>query len=147
MVTDGIVVVNFAHPLTEAQRAQIETLAGQLVARVLDAPAQVNVEQGIELQVTVLMDRVGLSAEEWQTLPLLVNPPGLAPLTAVLLAHLHGRMGHFPALLRIRPVAGAVPPRYEVAELLDLQAVRDKAREQRQIGISLPTTGVEAHDA
>ena len=133
MVTEGIVVVNFAHPLTEAQRAQIERLAGQPVVRVLDVPAQVDVEQGIEPQVTALMDRVGLSAEEWQTLPLLVNPPGLAPLTAVLLAHLHGRMGYFPALLRIRPVAGAVPPRYEVAELLHLQAVRDKARKQRQM--------------
>lgn len=134
MNDDGLVIVNFAHPLTEAQRAQVEAVAGQPVARVLDVPAHVDVEQEMEPQVVALVDQVGLSVEEWQTLPLLVNAPGLAPLTAVLLAELHGRMGYFPALLRIRPVAGAVPPRYEVAELLDLQAVRDQARGQRQIG-------------
>ncbi len=137
-MAEGVIIVNFAHPLTEAQRAQAEALAGQTVARVLDVPAHVDVEQGMEPQVAALVDQAGLSAEEWQTAPLLVNPPGLAPLTAVLLAELHGRMGYFPTLLRIRPVAGAVPPRYEVAELLDLQAVRDKAREQRQMpGIAM----------
>jgi len=129
---EGIVVVNFAHPLTEAQRAQIEALTGQPVARVLDVPAQVDVAEPLEPQVVALVDRVGLSAEEWQTLPLVINPPGLAPLTAVLLAELHGRLGYFPTLLHIRPTAGAVPPRYEVAGLLDLQGVRDRARERRQ---------------
>ena len=142
-MAEGVTVVNFAHPLTEAQRMQIEALAGQLVARVLDAPAHVDVKQEIEPQVAALVDQVPLSAEEWQTLPLLVNPPGLAPLTAVLLAHLHGRMGYFPTLLRIRPVAEAVPPRYEAAELLNLQTVRDRARERRQVGAqkAAPQTG------
>jgi hypothetical protein len=133
-MADGIVIVNFAHPLTEAQREQIEALAGQPLARVLDVPAHIDPEREIVPQVAALVDRVALSAEEWQTVPLLVNPPGLAPLTAVLLAHLHGRMGYFPTLIRIRPVAGATPARYEVAELLALQAVRDRARERRQIG-------------
>jgi hypothetical protein len=133
MTDDGVVVVNFAHPLTDAQRAQIETLTGQPVARVLDIPAHIDVERSIEAQAIALVDNVPLSAEEWQTLPLLVNPPGLAPLTAVLLAELHGRMGYFPALLRIRPVAGSVPPRYEVAETMDLQGVRDRARQRRQV--------------
>jgi len=31
----------------------------------------------------------------------------------------------------MRPVPDSVPPRYEVAEVLDLQAVRDRAREKR----------------
>ncbi len=132
MNDDGLVVVNFAHPLTEAQRAQIETFAKQPVARVLDTPMHVDVEQEIAPQAAALVDQVGLSAKEWQTLPLLINPPGLAPLTAALLAELHGRLGHFPALLRIRPMTGTMPPRYEVAELLDLRAVRDQAREHRE---------------
>ncbi len=133
-MAEGVTVVNFAHPLTEAQRMQIEVRAGQPVARVLDVPAHADVEKAIEPQVAALVDEVPLSAEEWQTLPLLVNPPGLAPLATVLLAELHGRMGYFPTLLRIRPAAEATPPRYEVAELLNLQAVRDRAREQRQAG-------------
>jgi hypothetical protein len=41
-------------------------------------------------------------------------------------------MGYLPACLRLRPVANARPTRYyEVAELLDLQAVRDAARGKR----------------
>jgi hypothetical protein len=131
-MVDGIVVVNFAHPLTATQRAQVEALVGQHLARVLDAPVHVDVDRELEPQVTALVDRVSLSPEEWQTAPLVVNPPGLSLLSAVLMAELHGRMGYFPTLLRLRPAAGALPPRYEVAEVPDLQAVRDRARRQRQ---------------
>jgi hypothetical protein len=131
-MVDGIVVVNFAHPLTAPQRAQVEALVGQHLARVLDAPAHVDVDRELEPQVTALVDQVPLSSEEWQTAPLVVNPPGLSLLSAVLMAELHGRMGYFPTLLRLRPAGGALPPRYEVAEVLDLQAVRDRARRQRQ---------------
>jgi hypothetical protein len=131
-VTDeGIVVVNFAHPLTGAQREQVASLAGRPVVRVVDVPAHIDVEADVGRQATALVDRAGLSAGEWQTLPLVVNPPGLAPLAAAVLAELHGRMGYFATILRIRPMAGSAPTRYEVAELLNLQALRDAARERR----------------
>lgn len=39
--------------------------------------------------------------------------------------------GYFPAHIRMRPVPGSMPPRYEAAEVLDLQAVRDAARRRR----------------
>lgn len=77
------------------------------------------------------MDRVGLTADEWQTIPLLINPPALAPLAVVVLAEIHGRAGGFPAMLNVRPVAGSVPTRYEVAEVLNLQALREAARRRR----------------
>ncbi len=41
-------------------------------------------------------------------------------------------MGYFAPLLRLKPVPGVVPPRYEVAEVLNLQAVRDAARAKRK---------------
>ncbi|MFL5624460.1 MAG: CRISPR-associated protein Csx15, partial [Ktedonobacteraceae bacterium] len=66
----------------------------------------------------------------WQTRPLLINPPGFAPAAFVLLAELHGRIGHFPSLIRLRPKAGPVTG-YEVAELLNLQSIRDTARLRR----------------
>ncbi len=77
------------------------------------------------------MDEIGLSSVEWQTKPLIINPPGYAPAAVELLAELHGRMGHFPAVLRLRPVPESNPPQYEVAEIINLQAVRDQARERR----------------
>jgi len=78
-----------------------------------------------------LVDQSGLSLAEWQTLSLLINPPALNFSAVTLLAELHGRCGYFPAHLRMRPVQGALPPRYEVAEIVDLRAVRDEARRKR----------------
>ncbi len=76
------------------------------------------------------MAGIPLSPEELQTAPVLINPPSLNFITAVLLAELHGRMGYFPPVVRLRPAAG-LPPRYEVAEILNLQAIRDAARRTR----------------
>jgi hypothetical protein len=58
-------------------------------------------------------------------------PPALNFIAVTLLAELHGRMGYFPSCVRMRPVPGAVPPRYEVAEVLALQKVREEARMRR----------------
>jgi hypothetical protein len=34
-------------------------------------------------------------------------------------------------MLNIRPVEGAMPPRYEVAEIVNLQSLREEARTRR----------------
>ncbi len=70
--------------------------------------------------------------EEWQTRQLLINPPGLISAAFVLLAELHGRMGHFPSLIRLRPKPGPIAS-YEVTELLNLQTIREEARKRRHI--------------
>jgi hypothetical protein len=126
-----MIVLNFSHPLTPDHLAQIEALTGQAVERVMDTPAQFNPAQPFAAQVAALLDRLSLSSTEWQTLPLLVNPPSLNVIAATMLAELHGRMGYSPAVLRLRPVASSTPPRFEVAEIINLQAVRDGARSQR----------------
>ncbi|MCS7272905.1 MAG: CRISPR-associated protein Csx15 [Fimbriimonadales bacterium] len=94
---------------------------------------QLDHARGFHEQVLELLERVGLSATEWQTTPLLVNLPSLSVIAATLLTELHGRMGYFPPVIRLRPVEGAVPPRFEVAEILNLQHIRDTARAQRAV--------------
>jgi hypothetical protein len=126
-----MLILNFAHPLTDAQRAQVEALTGQTIERVVEIDSQIDPQQPLAPQVTVMVDECGLSPAEWQTLPLLVNPPALNFSAVALLAELHGRCGYFPAHLRMRPVQGSLPPQYEVAEVLDLQAARDTARRRR----------------
>ena len=93
-------------------------------------PVQINQSEPLEPQITTIVDAVGLYSEEWQTRPLLINPPGYAPAAFVLLAELHGRIGHFPSLIRLRPKSGPLP-HYEVAELLNLQTIREAARKRR----------------
>lgn len=125
-----MLILNFTHPLTHEQRAQIEALADTQIEEVRTIPVQIDQAEPLESQITAVVNAVGLSSEEWQTKPLLINPPGYAPAAFVLLAELHGRIGHFPALIRLRPKSGPVPT-YEVAELLNLQAIREKARTRR----------------
>ncbi|MBI4771444.1 MAG: hypothetical protein HY784_13805 [Chloroflexi bacterium] len=126
-----MILLNFAHPLTPEQLAQIEALTGQAAARVIAAPAQFDHQQPFEPQLVALMAQLSLTPEQWQTGAILVNPPSLNFITALLLAELHGRMGYFPPIMRLRPVKDALPPRYEVAEILNLQALRDEARKKR----------------
>lgn len=129
-----MIVLNFAHPITEEQRAQIEALTGQSIEQVVDIPSQIDVQKPIAPQVTAMADAAGLSPREWQTRPILINPPSLNFSAVALLAELHGRMGYFPPVVRLRPVQGSVPPRFEVAEIVDLQGIRARARERRTGG-------------
>lgn len=125
-----MLILNFTHPLTEEHTAQIATLAGAAIDEIRTTPVQIDQAEPLEAQISAIVDAVQLTSEEWQTRPLLINPPGYAPAAFVLLAELHGRIGHFPSLIRMRPKAGPVPA-YEVAELLNLQAVREAARKRR----------------
>jgi hypothetical protein len=125
-----MLILNFTHPLTDEHIAQIEKLAGTSVDEIRTIPVQIDQAEPLEGQISAIVNAVQLTSEEWQTRSLLINPPGYAPAAFVLLAELHGRIGHFPSLIRLRPKAGPVPA-YEVAELLNLQAVREAARKRR----------------
>jgi hypothetical protein len=127
-----MLLLNFGHPLTDAHLARIRELVGRDIERVLSVPTQFDHARPFDEQVRELLATVPLTPEQWQTTPLIINPPSLAPITAVLLAEIHGRSGFFPTILRLRPIAGSVPPQFEVAELLNLQAIRDTARTRRE---------------
>jgi len=129
-----MIILNFSYPLTPAHLEQIEALTGEPVERVLDVATDFDNSEPFAAQVRKLVDSIGFTPKEWQTVPLLINPPSLNFITVVLLAELHGRTGHFPACVRLRPVAEATVPAYEVAEVVNLEAVRDAARAQRAEG-------------
>jgi hypothetical protein len=125
-----MLVLNFTHPLTGEDIAAIERLAGTPVDNVYTIPMQVDQNEPLDAQIVAIVDAVPLSGQEWQTRTLLINPPGYAPAAFVLLAELHGRIGHFPTLIRMCPRPGPVTT-YEVAELLNLQTIREAARKRR----------------
>lgn len=129
-----MILLNFSHPLTEQNLARVEELAGQAVTDVRGEMPQFDHGMPFVQQVQAMLDRVGLSAHEWQATPMVVNPPGYAPAAAVLMAEIHGRRGHFPSLLRLRPVEDEAITRFEVAEVINLQAVRGSGRLKRQVG-------------
>lgn len=126
-----MIVLNFSHPLTPEHVAQIEALTGRAVERVVEIPVHLDTERPFGPQIAEWVEKAGLPPAGWQTFPLLVVPPALNFAAVLLIAELHGRMGYFPPCVRIKPVPG-VPPRYEVAEILDLQGQREAARERRR---------------
>ena len=131
-----MLILNFTHPLIEQQLEQIKILANTGIEEVHTIHVQINQAEPLEPQIISIINAVGLSPEEWQTHPLLINPPGYASAAFVLLAELHGRIGHFPALIRFRPTHlqsshGHQTTTYEVAELLNLQTIRETARKRR----------------
>ena len=124
-----ILVLNFSHPFTATQREQLVSQLG-MEAEIRTVPVQIDNEYSLAEQVTKIADATNLSSEEWQTRPLAVNPPVYTAAAVALLAEIHGRIGHFPSLIRLRPKPGPVTA-YEVAELLNLQSIRDEARLRR----------------
>jgi hypothetical protein len=126
-----MILLNFSHPITSEQQEQIEALIHQKIERVIALPVQFNHGQPYLPQLAQIMEKLPLSPQELQSAPILVNLPSFNTIAALLLAELHGRMGYFPPILRLRPVEGAIPPRFETAEILNLQSARDAARTRR----------------
>lgn len=124
-------VLNFAHPLSVEHRRSIEQLVGDAIEEILDLRVQFDHGRSFAEQAAELIEQIPLTPDQWQHVPLLVNPPSFAAIACTVLAELHGLMGYFPAIVRLRPIADRVPPQFEVAEVIQLQAVRERARQKR----------------
>ena len=124
-----MLILNFSHPLTDAQLAQVTALADEPIIQTRDILTQLDPAQPFTQQVVALVESVGLTPAEWQTLPLLSarlrprpprsHPPGRAPRPDGLFAS---------TVLRSAPGRRAHPAALWVAEIINLQAVRDAAR-------------------
>lgn len=81
--------------------------------------------------MTNIIIKVGFTSEQWQEGNFLINLPGLSQASALLLAEIHGRMGHFPSIIRLKPSDDGSTRIFELAEVVNLQNVRDNARKSR----------------
>jgi hypothetical protein len=124
-------LINFSHPLTPVHLSEIELLTEQAVERVVDVKTQFDIGRPFVEQARALIESVGLSPQEWQTMPLLINLPSLNVIAALVLAEMHGRCGYFPPIVRLTVVPDALPPQFQVAEILNLQSIREAARSTR----------------
>lgn len=122
-----MILINFGHPVSDTQREQLQSMLNAPLERILNIPVQFDHSRPFAEQVRELVDKINLTPEEWQTEPILIIPPSLNYIAVTLVAELHGRMGYFPPIVRLRPVQG-LPPRFEVGEIIHLQTVRDNAR-------------------
>ncbi|MBI5292449.1 MAG: putative DNA binding domain-containing protein [Chloroflexi bacterium] len=129
--TDVRIVLNFLQPLTQLNREQIGQYLNARVYEVLEPrslPIRLDENLSFVEQAKILLNETGLTPEEWRTLPLIVNLPGFSPLSSILLAEMQGRMSRLPHIIRMRPTP-ADRTIFEVAEVIALQDIRDKALE------------------
>ncbi len=77
-----MIILNFSHPLTPEQLAQVEALTGQKVEQNLALYTHFDLEQAFGPQVEALFKDIPFTPSEWQTLPLVVNPPSYNYITA-----------------------------------------------------------------
>lgn len=126
-----MIILNFAHPLTDDQLTAVAQTTGREITTVHHIKTQFDQERPFTDQVSTLIDDIGLEPATWQTEPIIVNPPALNYIAVVVLAELHGRMGYFPATIRLKPIPDSMPRQFEFAELINLQTVRDQARTKR----------------
>lgn len=124
------ILVNFAHPITPEQIGEIRDRAGIRISEVVDVPVHFDDGRPFSPQVSRVVDAAGLTEEEWQTVPTIVNVPGFAYIASALIADLHGRSGHFPTILRLKR-SSEDTTKFLFAELIQLQEIRDSARTRR----------------
>jgi len=126
-----MIILNFSHPLTGEQVEQAVKLVDEACDTVIDVAIQFDTDQPFSSQVREVVAGLNIATEAWQGTPFLVVLPSLNYIAGVLLAELHGRMGHFPAILRLKPIPDTLVTRFAVAEIINLESVRQSSRKQR----------------
>ncbi|NJL54073.1 hypothetical protein HC928_02155 [bacterium] len=76
-------LLNFAHPLSEAQLEAIGEQLGQTPATVRNVAVQFEVEDAFVPQVVAMLDSLAISAEDWQTEGWVIVLPSLNYLVAI----------------------------------------------------------------
>lgn len=125
-------VINFTRPLTGQQCAQIEESVGQAIGVLIDVTLVFDESRAFAPQCVTCLDKIGLTRTQWQTLPIIVNLPGLTAGAACLLAELHGRMGHFPSVVRLSQQSNNGLASYSIIEVIDIQNVRTAAHKRQK---------------
>jgi len=121
-----MILNNFGAPFKPLQISQAEAFLHEPITRVVDLRFDVDFDQEMLQQFKKTMGRLKLSHADLTAEPVVVNLPQDNFLAAMALAELHARMGYFPPIIRTRLRASGILPYYEVAEVIDLQAIEDQ---------------------
>ncbi|QGT99783.1 hypothetical protein SYNTR_1190 [Candidatus Syntrophocurvum alkaliphilum] len=126
-----MIIINFSHPMHDKDIKRIEEITNIKVTEIRDIDTFIDIEKNLEEQLFSIIKEVGFTSHQWQTEPFLINPPSLNYSTAALISLIHGLAGHFPAIVRFKPISNVISTSFEVAEIINLQQLREKARQIR----------------
>lgn len=121
----SVVLVSFSgHPITDKQSEQISA------AYFIDETIEIGVhfdDSPLLEQARTIVQKAGLTLDEWSSGKVLLVPPGLTPPAITLLAYIHGLTGNFPKVVWIERRG----EEYVLRETINLQDIRDMARGDR----------------
>jgi len=125
-----MLILNFGHPIRDEVIKTIEKALNINVREIIEIPVCFDPDASFVDQTKSLLDgdKPHLSDREWQTEDIVIVPPSQPVIAQTLIAVLHARMGHFPTIIRLKTEPESTPTRYGLAEIIDLQQVRDQAR-------------------
>jgi len=129
-----MLLINFSLPLNQGQLRQAESLLRESIDQVINFPIHLDSDLPILPQFKIAMKEFPLPAEKVRIEPVVVILPAANYLAALILAELHAWMDYFPIILRIRMQPYSLPPRYEVAELINLQETEDSSARGFNLG-------------
>lgn len=119
-----MLLVNFSgQPPGTELLLSLAALTGMPVEEVRDVVVPATLPVGdFEEGIAQLVEAIGYTQVQLQTCPVVVIPPEASDIACGVIAELHGRMGHFPGLLRWN--VGAF-------EVVNLQQLRSQALGRR----------------
>ena len=121
-----MILINFGTPFRSLQISQAEAFLHEPITRVIDLSFNVDPDQEMLPQFKKIMGKLKLGNDDLRAEPVVVNLPQQNYLSVMVLAELHARMGYFPRIIRTRMKSSGILPYYEVAEVIDLQAIEDQ---------------------
>jgi hypothetical protein len=125
-------LLNFSHPITAEQIEQIESLIKpHKIIDIITIKTAFNNDEPFQEQINTLLEQIPFSTEELASLPMLINLPAHSVIASLLIAHLHGLLGFFPAIIRLKPLTNTIPTQFVLAEIINLQLSREQARSLR----------------
>jgi len=125
-----MVLLNFAHSLTEEDVSGIAALAGRTPKSVVHIAPEFVGSLPLVPQVRRVVDEVGFSQKEWQNTSLLVCLPLDPAAAAIFVAEIAGRHGRTPTIVRF--VQDAQKGRLVPFELVSLHQVRKETTQAQK---------------
>lgn len=126
-------IINFSgHPVLPGQQKDIGKMMHWPSPEIINVSlGNVAEDHNFVSTIEKAVEKIALSPEEWQSTPIVVIAAGYSAVWSVVLAELHGRLGYFPDVVRLRPASTVSNEKFEVAEIMNLREVRHKSRDKR----------------
>jgi len=126
-------LLNFSHPFSFEQLKDIARICNvnPSAIDVTICPVQIDMSKPLAPQIQAIVDAIKLTPEQWQREVIIINPPALSQAALTVIAELHGRIGHYPMMVRIVASHDGTATTFDVAEVINLDNIRMHARTAR----------------